>query len=212
MKKRKQQQDSSRNKRDCFREMQEIERFTFSNDDRQDCNSARTLAEKYVEKFKAARTLSEVKWLILYGDPGVGKTFFAGCIANALLDAGYHVIFTSMSHIEAKLSENFNKNGLYEMLDDADLLVLDDIGSERNSSYMKEITFNIIERRKQAGKPLVVTTNIGQNDAVQKNDLGYRRIFSRLYEKSVLFQMKGNDRRKAKMLDERADRLRDLLS
>ena len=78
--------------------------------------------------------------LLLWGDVGTGKTFIAGCIANALLDRGIPVLMTNFSRVLMRLTSNIaeDKNAFLDGLDAFRLLVIDDLGIERNTDFAQE--------------------------------------------------------------------------
>lgn len=69
--------------------------YTFAKDS--GVNPEMALAHKYVENWDSMKERSS--GLLLWGDVGTGKTFFAGCIANALLDKGIPVLMTNFARI-----------------------------------------------------------------------------------------------------------------
>ena len=168
--------------------------FTFELDDKRNAEASKT-AQDYAESFDLSS-----EWLILNGDCGTGKSFFAACICNSVMDKGFTAKFTSVSAIEKQYWDAENKNGVYDELVSIDLLVLDDFGAERGTDYMTEIAFNIIDSRLRSGKPLVVTTNLSSEELSNPKDRNQKRIFSRLYENSVFYTVTGGDRRKERLI------------
>lgn len=167
--------------------------FTFEQDDRRNAEASR-ITREYVESFDL-----NSRWLLLNGDCGTGKTFFAACICNAVVNKGFSSTFTTISEVERQLWDAENKNAVYEELTGVDLLVLDDFGAERSTDYMTDISFNIIDGRLRSGKPLVITTNLSSGELGSPKDRNQKRIFSRLYENSIIYTVTGMDRRKEKL-------------
>lgn len=163
---------------------------TFDTDDMAN-HELRKLCCNYAKRFSPDTSM----WLLLYGGTGVGKTYMAACIANAVIDKGYSVRFTTVSEFESKLWNSQGKAGLYDEYAKCGLLVVDDIGAERDSKYMSEILFNVIDRRLKSGKPLVATTNLSPNEIFKPTGTTSERIMSRLLERTVPYECKGNDRR-----------------
>ena len=93
---------------------------------------------------------------------GTGKSFFAGCIANALLDRDVPVLMTNFPSILNQLTGVFaeDRAAFITSLDDYSLLVIDDLGVERNTEYAMEQMFTVIDSRYRSKKPLIVTTNL----------------------------------------------------
>ena len=110
--------------------------FTFANDNGQ--NPLMEKARAYVENWKEA--YRENTGLLLFGDVGTGKSFFAGCIANALIDQDVPVLMTNIPFILNRLTGMFaeDRAAFISALDDYSLLILDDLGVERNTKYALE--------------------------------------------------------------------------
>ena len=110
--------------------------FTFVNDNGQ--NPLMEKAHAYVGNWKEA--YRENIGLLLFGDVGTGKSFFAGCIANALIDQDIPVLMTNIPTILNRLTGMFAEDwAAFIALDDYSLLILDDLGVELhgvNSSAM----------------------------------------------------------------------------
>lgn len=100
--------------------------------------------------------------LLLYDDVGTGKTYLAACIANALLNMGYSVNWlTSMQIVECG---NFFDESEYQKYIDSitspDLIVIDDLGAERETDFALERVHTLVDTRISSDKPIIVTTNI----------------------------------------------------
>lgn len=180
-----------RNRKKCF-ESQEQMNYTFDNDDNK--NEISKIAKNYADKFEELNGLG----LLLYGSVGTGKTFSACCIANALIDKGYKVLVTNFPKIANELQSTFEKQEYIDKLVGFDLLVIDDLASERRTEYMDEMVTNVIDSRYRNGKPVIITTNLKAEDMVSSGDVNRQRIYSRLYEMCYPYETKGEDRRKNK--------------
>ncbi len=135
--------------------------------------------------------------LLLWGNVGTGKTFFAACIANYLIDRGVPVLMTNFIRLSnALMAIDGNRNGYIKSLDRYKLLIIDDLGAERQSDYMLEQVYNIIDSRYKNGQPLIVTTNLPLSEIKNPSDIKYSRIYSRLIEMCVPIKFEGSDRRK----------------
>ena len=135
--------------------------------------------------------------LILYGNTGVGKTFFAECIADALIKKGRFAWLTSVSGIVNAMAQNYGDNNQYILnyVRNVDLLILDDLGTERDTSYMNEKLFEIIDTRYASKRPILVTTNISPEALMANTSINVRRIGERLLENCVGIEVKGKTRR-----------------
>ena len=149
--------------------------------------------------------------LLLFGNVGTGKSYAAGCIANALIDRLESVLFVGMSDVVNRMQGNFSTDRDHYMksLLRPDLLILDDLGAERNTSFGKERVFDVVDKRLLTGKPMIVTTNIPLSVMKQAADLDDRRIFDRILEVCVPIRFDGDSFRKSTAADnlKRAARL-----
>ena len=170
----------------------------FGLDDSPESTPSQT-ARRYAEEFDPAQN----KWLLLYGQCGTGKSFLAACIANAVIDNGYSVRFTSISEIESRLWTAYDKSEVYAQLRRYDLLIIDDLCAERQTEYMNEIAYNVIDTRYRCGKPVIVTANLTGQQLMHPDTLDRQRIYSRIYESSQPVAMTGNDRRQQALLTRR---------
>ena len=151
---------------------------TFENDD----GSLPLLssARKYVETWPKRKENNN--GLLLWGDVGTGKSFYAACIANALIEEGVSVMMTNFAKILNRLSGLYSedKNAFIADLMKYSLLILDDFGAERNTDYAMEQVFNVIDERYKTNLPLIVTTNISLDDLEEPKDQAHQRVYDRL--------------------------------
>ena len=119
-----------------------------------------TKAKEYAEKWDDFSR--EGIGLLLFGNVGTGKSYAAGCIANALIDRMISVLYVDMTDVVNRMQGNFgaDRDSYLKRSTRPDLLILDDLGAERNTSYGKERVFDIVNRRLLSRKPLIITTNI----------------------------------------------------
>ena len=94
-------------------------------------------AHRYVEQWQTMR--AENLGLLLWGSVGTGKSFLAGCIANALMELEVPVRMTSFSRIMNELNNSFSgRNEVVDRLCCFPLLIIDDFGMERGTEYALE--------------------------------------------------------------------------
>lgn len=193
------------NRKVCFGGSSLI-RSTFEQDD----GSNKTLMQvchAYSDKFSLSS-----RWLLLYGDCGTGKSFAAACICNSLISRGYSARFVTISEIEKELFSAENKAHILSELNRLDLLCIDDFGAERGTEYMQQIVFDLVDSRSKSGKPCVITTNLAPQDFSAPKSFEAKRIYSRLLEKAISFEVKGSDRRLATFRENNKARLAELLA
>ena len=155
------------------------------------------MALNFVQKFD-----DEFQNLLLYGETGLGKTFICHCIAKDLLDAGKTVLYLTVPRL-CKVIENarFNREALdspdemLEAVDDVDLLVLDDLGTEVPTVITTAALFDIINQRLLTRKPTVISTNFSPGDLVAQYT---ERIVSRLIGNYQMLKFFGEDIRAKK--------------
>ncbi|WP_270420707.1 ATP-binding protein [Acidaminococcus massiliensis] len=164
------------------------------------------------ENLKAVKRYAD-KWpemkkkrqgLLFYGDVGTGKTYAAVCVANAVMEQGYSCIITSVPRLVQALDGNRDKVEFIDSVNRAELLILDDLGTERASEYMNEQVYGIIDGRYRTGKPLIVTTNLALADMVECRD-GRKRIYDRILELCYPIRFSGQSRRRKELLERSAE-------
>ena len=167
--------------------------WRFENDNGK--NSKLDLARKYVQEWDEMQK-KNIGYVIM-GPVGTGKSFFAGCIANALMEQGVSVMMTNFSRILNELTKPYaDKNQIISNLVSYPLLIIDDLGIERNSEFALEMIYNVIDRRYCTKKPLIVTTNLSYQDMTRSDlDMEHQRIYSRLMEMCLPVIYKGSDQR-----------------
>ena len=178
---------------------------TFAKSDKSGGRAERIL-RIYADKFDDI--LRDNLGIMLFGDLGCGKTFYAGCVANELIDKGYMVMFTSVRKIADAKKED--KAFVMRCVKACDLLILDDFGAERDTEFMAEQTFEIVNARYEAKKPLLVTTNMNPNAVAEEKDLTYARAFSRIMEMCRPVRVEGTCKRTAIATD-KTDKWKSLL-
>ena len=168
--------------------------WKFENDN--GSNQKILIARQYVENWTDMKRKNV--GLLLMGPVGTGKSFFAGCIANALLEQGERVMMTNFSRILNEMtSYQADKNQIIQNLVDYPLLIIDDLGIERNSEFALEQVYNVIDSRYCKMLPLIVTTNLGLNEMKSTDlDTAHQRIYSRILEMCVPIYCGGEDKRK----------------
>ena len=178
----------------------EMKDWTFSNDDRNN-EKITNIALNYVEHFEKMK--KNGKGLLFYGSVGTGKTYISACIANALIDKGYPCLVTNFARLVNTISGKFEgKQEYIDSLSEYTLLVIDDLSAERNTEYMNEIVWNIIDARYRSGKPLIVTTNLTAQELNSPAEISKQRVYSRLMEMCIPLEISGKDRRKQKLRDD----------
>jgi DNA replication protein DnaC len=149
--------------------------------------------------------------IIFYGPKGRGKSFYAACIVNELAKRQVRTCFTTTARLMSILQGRWDKSAVIDNLNNFRLLVLDDLGAERNTEFGAEIMYNVIDNRYRKRLPLIVTTNLDLADIKSETDLLRNRIYDRVVEMCPIpLKMLGESRRTAAH-DERKEMARDFL-
>ena len=154
-----------------------------------------SIAKSYADRFEQME--GSGTGLIFWGGIGTGKTYLAACIANALIDREIPVHMTSISRITNAMTGLFSedRNRYLDSLNDCRLLVIDDLGVERNTEYSLEQIYSVIDSRYRSGRPMLLTTNLPLNRLEHPQDLEHARIYSRILERCVPVSINGADLR-----------------
>lgn len=118
--------------------------------------------------------------LFFLGRTGLGKTFLSSCIANELINKGYSVVFGSILKLFRQIEdEHFGRaqGDTMSVIENADLVILDDLGSEFQTSFTDSVLYEIINERINLGRPTIISTNLTKNEY---NSRYNERIISRL--------------------------------
>ena len=166
-----------------------VREYTFANADQ---SEEIIKCQKYVERWPDM--LENNSGLMFWGGVGNGKTFAASCIANALIDKGIPALVTSFPRI---LGAGWDKTEIIDQMRRFPLMVIDDLGAERQSEYAREVVYTVVDERYKSGKPLIVTTNMTLDEIRNPADRSQERIYSRILEMCVPVYFKGGSRRVA---------------
>lgn len=150
----------------------------------------------YAQKFPEL----SVKNLVLTGNTGSGKTFAAGCIANAVQAKNHSVIFLTAVKandlfLRYHTSDSADKKVIFNLLTECDLLIIDDLGTE---PILKNVTVeyltSFLSERLSHGKPFIITTNLTPSELKTRYT---ERLLSRLStEQTAMLAFMGKDKRR----------------
>lgn len=169
-------------------------RSTFQEDKYPDCPMSK-IAHEYVLRWDSFYRVKNLG-LYIYGNVGVGKTFYASCIANDIAKVyGSTVKALSITTALNELYSTSDKAGYISNLASYDLLILDDVGTERRTDYTTEQIFSIIDERYKAQKPLIVTSNFDYPSLQSVYDIHQQRINDRIRDMCIPIEYKGESKR-----------------
>ena len=144
--------------------------------------------------------------LMFTGNAGLGKTYAALAVAGSALDKGYDVIYISSPDFFSRVETlHFGsdpageKDALLETVTGADLLILDDLGTEFNSSFVISTLYSLLNDRLGRRRPTILTTNITDGALLEK--LYTEKVASRI-SAFVPYRFLGDDIRLKKAMEE----------
>lgn len=139
--------------------------------------------------------------LYLYGNTGTGKTFLAHCITKAALDDGRYVLYFPAPDLFDALSGTSWRTGRSDtgrsMIREAELLVIDDLGTELTNSFTVSELFRVINERISENRSTVISTNLSLERLKDKYS---ERVFSRIASHYRIVHLTGDDIRIQKKL------------
>jgi DNA replication protein DnaC len=146
-------------------------------------------------------------WFV--GDVGTGKTTLAMLVAREALDRGQSVAIYSVPRLLAVIRNTYDAGGgepsyldLFRRLATVDLLYLDDLGAEKQTEWVLEQLYSLVNERYVGERSIIATTNLppGETFDHQMGTLGDqigRRTVSRLLEMTEEIPLFGTDLRSA---------------
>lgn len=143
------------------------------------------------------------KGLLFHGPFGTGKTFTAACIANEMIDNGHKVKFTSFSRLINSLMGTFDgKQNIVDSLAQYDLVVIDDLGTERSTETVADYVFQIVDSLYQNGIPTIYTTNLKLDQIKEPQNNAQGRIYDRILERCYPVAFMGKNRRRKNIVND----------
>ncbi len=153
---------------------------------RQNMQRNLTAAHTFVDSFDL-----DFQNLLLYGAPGLGKTFLSHCIAKELLGSAHTVLYLTAYELFDILGKSFHEDDSMqsassEHILDCDLLIIDDLGTELATAFTMSRLSLCINERFLNRRSTIISTNLGVQEL--KNQYGERN-FSRIFSsyKPLLF-------------------------
>lgn len=159
------------------------------------------LESVYEKMFLYAKKFPNTKFsnIVIGGKTGAGKTYLANLISQIIESRGYTTIFltsTDLNNIFIKMHVNDSEKFVYfDILSNADFLVIDDIGTEPiYNNITLEYLNSLITARLTKNKPFLITTNLSPIEIKERYT---ERFFSRIYDKSksIYFEFNTKDLR-----------------
>lgn len=145
--------------------------------------------------------------LLLFGTTGIGKTFLTHCIAKEIMDSIHSVLYlTATEFFDALLARTLHRTeeslNLYEQIQECDLLIIDDLGTERNTEFIISQLFVCLNDRILNNKSTIISTNL----TLEEIKTNYtERTFSRISNHYKILRLAGDDIRIQKRLMNREE-------
>jgi DNA replication protein DnaC len=146
------------------------------------------------------------------GPVGTGKTSLAILVAKAAKDAGRSYAVYPVPRLLAEIKRTFDRDasdtymGFFRRLCTVDVLVLDDLGAEKQTEWVLEQLYSIVNERWQDRRSIVVTTNIPDADPEGPGRM-LRASVHELHEAIGSGRVSGRDLEDLKRLVERVERV-----
>ncbi|MCI8638707.1 MAG: ATP-binding protein [Coprococcus sp.] len=195
-------------------ELENFEHFSFdyysrNYIDKLSGQSARALAERAYQEASAFIHDFDTSHgnLLLFGTTGIGKTFLSNCIAREVMLSVHSVLYlTATEFFDALLSKTLEHSEeslfLYEQIQGCDLLIIDDLGTERNTDFIVSQLFVCLNDRIMNKKSTIISTNL----TLEKIKSNYtERTFSRISNHYKILRLAGDDIRIQKKLMNREE-------
>ena len=138
--------------------------------------------------------------LLFRGNTGVGKSFLSHCIAKELIDQGFAVLylgaaelFECMAAVSMDREDDLSRKEQYDLIFSADLLIIDDLGTEMMNSLTISQFFNLLNARDVPEKGTVISTNLS---LTMMRDTYTERITSRILSGYSIIELYGDDLRR----------------
>ena len=162
----------------------------------QNLNACRRYAEKFTKNSPS---------LLFMGGTGLGKTHLSTSIAKAVIDKGYDVVYETSQGIVSvfgheRFERSYNSGGDKESdrYFDAELLIIDDFGTEEVNQFSVSCFYNLINTRTNKGLPTIINTNLKKDDIRAKYT---DRVASRLFGEYIVLAFVGKDIRMQKLAE-----------
>lgn len=156
------------------------EKYNSNISPRENIKIIKKLSEEFINNFDNP----DSKNLLFTGNTGLGKTFLSSCIANELLKRGKTVLYqTAPIMLDSIIDYRFGKKNTQNICDhiySANLLIIDDLGTETTNSMKSTELFNIINTRllndANNNTKTIISTNLNMKNLYDTYD---ERIVSR---------------------------------
>ncbi len=177
---------------------QSFENFSFDYYGGEDLRGVQVAYKKLKELAENFEEKQGESWLLI-GATGLGKTHLSTATAVKVIEAGYSVVYETMQTMMDDFAENQFRGASSENIEkyyDADLLIIDDMGSELTNQFTVSVLYNLVNQRLNKNRSTIISTNLTHKQIRERYD---DRITSRLFGLYNLLIFSGTDVRKQKL-------------
>ncbi len=163
--------------------------------------------KKFVDSFKKySQNFEEIRkmglGILMSGNAGTGKTFYTTCILNELV-RDYKVLRTSLSELLEEIRRSYERQSnddffTFRKIENAELIILDDLGNEYLSEWGKEKMFVITNHIYEHKIPLIINTNLDSEQFSRFLEInGSNKLYDRITSVCKLFLFDWESRRRS---------------
>ena len=162
-----------------------FENFNINSENEMAVKVAKDYTNKSIEKMQN-------DGLIITGESGVGKTHLAASIANKLIENNKIVLMGRLTMLLDMIKETFrdntrSENELIELYSNVDMIIIDDLGTEKINQWALEKLYTIIQNRNENRLPIIITTRFDKQGLIERFSQSQDRqlvdaIISKLYQ------------------------------
>lgn len=139
--------------------------------------------------------------ILMIGPTGLGKTHLSSSVAMTVLRRGFDVVYITAGSLFAvferqRFGDGHIGDGTDDRFYDAELLIVDDLGTENSNQFTRSCLYNVINSRIISGRSTIVNTNLTH---VKLHETYEDRITSRLFGEYRTLIFSGNDIRRQKL-------------
>ena len=173
-----------------------FDNFITTETNKKEVEIAKDFTEKCINK-------NQKNGLIITGKSGVGKTHLATAILNKLTEKDMLVLMGRLILLLDVIKNTFKdfsskEKDIIELYSKVDILIIDDLGTERISSWALEKLYTIIENRNENKLPIIVTTRFNKESLLdrfsqsEEKDLS-EAVIQKLYQFCYGIELKNYD-------------------
>lgn len=164
--------------------------------DREQMRNIYDFCRRYADNFK-----KDSGNLFFTGATGLGKTHLSLAIAAEAINKGFGVVYGTAQTFALSLErERFTRTeesggDTLDLLNDCDLLIIDDLGTEMNSTFVQSALYQLINGRLLGMKSTIISTNLAPEDIGRRYS---QQVYSRIEGEYTILPFIGTDIRQLK--------------